>query len=571
MKRIILGALVLVIALITPNISFGKIKLTALFTDNMILQQQTKNTIWGWSNPGNKVTVKASWGARSTAKADENGKWQLLLDTPAYGTGFTISISDKDETVEIKNVAIGEVWLAAGQSNMGFAVGSCFGAEEEAKVADMPDFRIFRSSREHWHEPLEQPRDLLAKWKVCTPEVAARTSAVTYYFGKKLHQELGIPVGVIQQAYAGTPIEGWMPEDIQVGDKRFDALTVEIAKKPLKISKEDALAKWEKQSEIYQKKIANGETMKNKTRELKPPTIVKPAIMGHQIPSHIFNAMINPIRPYGIKGAIWYQGERNSKDAAQAAHYRYQIALLINYYRTSWNEMSGGNVSKDFPFQITQLPSWHQPQSKPVEGVEATWSVNREMMRLAVQDVENTSMVVTIDTGDSIALHPKNKKPIGIRHAYQALKNTYGKDFVADGPSYKESKIQGNKVVIRFDKESVGSGLIPAKAEPLNTFAIAGADQKWHWAKAEIKGNAIVLSSKEVSKPVAVRYAWGMNPSQRNLLYNKEGLPASPFRTDDWSLYDPNKEVRVTKPTKEKKAKGKKKEAKDWDRPVMTQ
>ncbi len=559
----------MLLTIISPNILFGKIKLTRLFTDNMILQQQTNNAIWGWSDPGATVTVKASWGEKNTAIAGKDGKWELFIKTPSYGTGFTISISDNNDTIVIKNVAIGEVWLAAGQSNMGFALGSSFGGEEEAASADMPNFRIFRSSREHWHEPLEQPRDLLAKWKTCTPEVALKTSAVAYYFGKKLYEELGIPVGIIQQAYAGTPIEGWMPNEIQMNDPRFVALLKDIEKKPLKVSEEDALKKWQKEYDVYKAKIAKGITMKNRTRELKPPSIVKPARLGNQVPSHIFNAMIYPIRPYGIKGIIWYQGERNSKYADQAANYRKQLALLINYYRTSWNELSDGNVPKDFPFQFTQLPSWHSPQSVPVEGVEATWAVNREMMRLVNNEVENTGMVVSIDTGDSIVLHPHNKKPLGIRHAYIALKNTYGKNFVADGPRYKNQKITGNKIIISFDKESLGSGLVAAKKEKINSFAIAGTDRKWHWAKAVIKGNTIVLSSPEVLKPVAVRYAWAMNPSQRNLIYNKEGIPASPFRTDEWPLYNPNdKLVKVSKPAKHK---GKKQEGKDWDRPKMIQ
>ena len=222
--------------------------------------------------------------------------------------------------------------------------------------------------------------------------------------------------------------------------------------------------------------------MKNSVRPLSPPIITKPADLGHQYPGHQFNAMIYPIRPYGIRGMIWYQGERNSKDVPQAANYRQQLALLINYYRSSWHELSGGGVADNFPFQFTQLPSWTPRQTKPVEGLEAPWAVNREMMRLVTLDVPNTSMAVSIDTGDEVALHPKNKKPIGIRQAYLALKQTYGRDFVDNGPRYRKQTVQGDTIVLEFD--SVGSGMVPARPGKLDAFAIAGEDKVWHWANA---------------------------------------------------------------------------------------
>jgi sialate O-acetylesterase len=222
-------------------------------------------------------------------------------------------------------------------------------------------------------------------------------------------------------------------------------------------------------------------------------------------------------------------------------------------------------VANDFPFQLTQLPSWTPPQTVPVEGLVAPWAVNREMMRLVTMDVPNTALAVSIDTGDAVALHPQNKKPIGIRHAYLALKQSYGKDFVDYGPRYKTQTVQGNQIVLEFD--SIGGGMVPARSGRLDAFAIAGEDQVWNRADAEINGNRVVVSSPQVSKPVAVRYAWGMNPSQRNLLYNKEGIPASPFRTDHWPLFDPDAEI----VTVEKPPKPEGKVSVDWDRPKMTQ
>jgi sialate O-acetylesterase len=260
---------------------------------------------------------------------------------------------------------------------------------------------------------------------------------------------------------------------------------------------------------------------------------------------------------------IWYQGERNAKNAPQAQHYAYQLKQLIGHYRNSWHGESWGAVSDGFPVYFTQLPSWNPPQQKPVEGLEASWAVSRESMRKVSQEVYNTGMVVTIDTGDAIELHPKNKKPIGLRHAFLALGKTYGFPIVHEGPIFSDFSQDGAKVVLRF--ESIGSGLMAGRKGKIDSFAIAGKDRVWQWADARIDQDSVILSSPKVKKPVAVRYAWAMNPSVRNLLYNKEGFPASPFRTDDWPLFDPKSEVvEVNKPNKPKGY-----QSKDWNRPEI--
>lgn len=543
--------------------AFADVRLPTIFGDHMILQQGTKNALWGWAEAGESVTVTASWGAKASAKAGRDGKWQVLLTTPGPGTGHGLTVRGRN-ALAIKNVGVGEVWLCAGQSNMGWALRYTFGGEEEAARAKAPGFRIYKSLRNHWHEPLEDCRT--GKWSPCTPESAAATSAVSYHFGKKLHDALGVPVGIIVQAYAGTPIEGWMPYEIQKDDPRAVAHKENLDELSRRHDKAAALAKYEKELKEYNEKIARGETMRF-NRPLKPPMITRPQTLGHQYPSHIFNAMIHPIRPYGIRGAIWYQGERNAKNPAQAANYQRQLTLLIDYYRRSWHDLSGGNVGADFPFFFTQLPSWTSPQQTPVEGSEAPWAVSREMMRLVAANVPNTGMAISIDTGDAVALHPRNKKPIGLRHAYLALARVYGKDIVASGPLYRSSRIRGGKVVLKFD--SVGSGLMAAKAGKLDAFAIAGPDRKWQWADAVIQGDTVVLSSPRVPQPTAARYAWAMNPSQRNLLYNKEGLPASPFRTDGWPLVD--REYRAREASCEKPVKPDGYQPVDWDRPAMTQ
>lgn len=544
--------------------ALADVSLPTLFGDHMILQQKTSNAVWGWAAAGEQVTVKASWGAEATATADSDGKWKVFLKTPSHGTGFGLTVTGQN-TVKINNVAIGEVWLCAGQSNMGWAVFMTFDHEEEMAKADAPGLRIYKSDRSHWFEPREDSPT--GSWAVCTPQVARFTSAVSYYFGKKLHDTLGVPVGIIVQAYAGTPIEGWMPWEVQKHNEWSINRKAFYDAKPVRPAREEALATYEGELAEYHAQMARGE-LDGLGRPVKAPIITKPPNMGHQYPAHIFNGMIYPVRPYGIRGAIWYQGERNAKNTWTAAGFASQLELMIGYYRESWHAMSNGGVAKDFPFFFTQLPSWGFEQTTPVEGDEAAWAVGRESMRVVANEVENTGMAVAIDTGDMFALHPKNKKPVGLRHALLALGKVYGRDVVAEGPVYRGNQIKGNQVVLEFD--SVGSGLMSGKAGALDTFAIAGKDGVWHWAKAKIKGKQVVVSSAKAPKPVAVRYAWAMNPSQRNLLYNKEGLPASPFRTDDWPLFEKvyGQDTTYNDP---KKQTPENYEPADWERPAMTQ
>ncbi|MBK1792464.1 sialate O-acetylesterase [Persicirhabdus sediminis] len=560
---------VMLLSSLAAGTAAADVSLPQIFTDHMILQQQSTNTIWGFADAGEKVEVTASWGESARATAGDDGKWKVFLPTPEHGTGHSLKVQGNN-LIELSDVAIGEVWLCSGQSNMGWSLRSTFAGETEMPLANHPNLRIFKSQREHWHEPLDQSRDRLAMWKPCTPEVAGFTSAVSYWFGKKLHQELDVPVGIIVQAYAGTPIEAWMPWQVQENDPRAQAHRANYdaaAQRQIDSgdTREKAKAVYDKQFADYTASIDSGNLMKNKVKQLAPPTITRPADWGHQYPSNVFNAMINPVRPYGIRGMLWYQGERNSKDAAQAVHYRVQLPRMIDYYRSSWHELSGGHNDKDFPVYFTQLPSWNPAQTTPVEGPEATWAINREAMRLVAEECPNTGMSVAIDTGDELALHPKNKKPIGLRHAYLALKRVYQKDIVDMGPRYVSAEINDGKVTLKFD--SVGSGMMAARDEPLDSFAIAGEDKVWHWAQAKIVGDTVVVSSPQVSQPAAVRYAWAMNPSKRNLLYNREGIPASPFRTDDWPLYDPEaKVITVNKPEKDQSY-----ECVDWPRPEMKQ
>ena len=529
---------------------FAEVRLPAIFGDHMVLQQETGAPIWGWADPGESITVSGSWGTQTTTRGNAEGKWMAFLSTPTHGGPFSVEVRG-DNRIQLENVLIGEVWLCAGQSNMGWRLSATRHGPEAAQAADFPGIRIFRSERSHSHEPKD---DVVAEWKVCDPDSAATCSAVTFYFARKLHKELGVPIGVVLQPYAGTPIEGWMPKEIQLGDPPTLRAVQEADAESAKYDLAKAQAQLERATEAWKR----GERRAQ-------PKLRTPANRGHQYPGNIFNGMIHPVRPFGIRGAIWYQGERNAKDVAQAANYERQLSLLINYYRSSWHELSRGNVSVCFPFYFVQLPSWLADQTEPVES-DSAWAVSRDMMRRVANSVPNTGTAVSMDTGDAILLHPTDKKPIGIRLAYLALKQTYKKEFVDYGPRYRSHRVDGNRIVLEFD--SIGSGMVAGRDWPLDSFAIAGEDCRFHWAEATISGNKLIVSSPQVLNPVAVRYAWAMNPSKRNLLYNREGIPASPFRTDDWPLYDENNYVPASQ---EKPVKPDGYEQAEVSLPVMTQ
>lgn len=298
--------LLLWVLLLGPGLrlAYGNVRVPHLFGDNMILQQKTKNAVWGWAEPGEVVTVKASWGAEASMKTGGDGRWKVFLETPAFGTGHSLQVRGKN-VITIENVAIGDVWLCAGQSNLGWALKNCFGGEQEAAAANLPNYRIFKSQREHWHEPLEESRDRLAQWKPCGPESAAETSAVAYYFGKTLHVELGIPVGIIQQAYAGTPIESWMPWEIQQSDpraqelrKQYDETAGRRAGKQ-NITKSQALENYGKELAAYNAKVDAGENMKNGDRTM--PSLHCPSSKPRESVSSTYFQCDDLSRP-----AVWY-------------------------------------------------------------------------------------------------------------------------------------------------------------------------------------------------------------------------------------------------------------------------
>ncbi len=469
--------LVVVAALAAEGVARADIKLPSVIGDHMVLQYGHELPFWGWAEPGEQVSVTvASKTLMATAVAD--GRW--FIRHPAvtkFGT-IEVTIAGKN-SITLKDVLVGDVWVCSGQSNMQWRVLESAGAKDEIAAAKLPSIRLFQVERQTALEP--QP-DLEGRWVECSPESVGEFSAVGYFFGQELHRRLNNrPMGLIEAAYAGCGAESWVSD----ATLKADPIYVQLLEKAA-----------EKNRDPSQANNPNRATV-------------------------LYNGVIAPLQPFAIKGAIWYQGEQN---AIRAHQYRTLFPALIEDWRRTWGQ-------GDFPFLFVQLPNYIPDKSKPdhpVEPESSAWAELRDAQRHALL-APNTGMAVTIDLGDPRDIHPTNKQDIGRRLARQALSVAYGQPILAAGPLYRSMTITGNEAHLQF--YHVGGGLV-AKAGDLKGFSIAGADQKFVWAKATIVGNKVVVTSDQIPLPVAVRYAWADNPDCN--LFNKEGFPASPFRTDDW-------------------------------------
>ncbi len=413
------------------------------------------------------------------------------------------------EKLELKDILFGEVWLGSGQSNMAMAVGGVENAQDEIASADYPLIRMLTVARQSKSEP---SGELAGQWQVCSPQTAARFSATAYFFGRHLHKALnGVPVGLINSSWGGTAVEAWtsMPAQKQVPELKPVLAKWSDAGKDYDPEQDDRnyqvrLTRWQKA--VKQAKAA-GKKPPRKPKKTGDPRL------NQNHPANLYNGMIAPLIPYAMRGAIWYQGERNTS-GPMAALYSLQLETLIRDWRTRWGQ-------GHFPFIFVQLPNYQTTRN---------WSVVQEQM-LKTLCVPDTGMAVTIDVGDAKNIHPGNKQAVGKRLALWALGTTYGRKMTYSGPLYRAAEKRGNAMVVSF--EHAGDGLKAAGGE-LTGFEIAGADRKFLPASAVIEGGTVVVSSQEVASPEAVRYAWAANPSCN--LFNAAGLPASPFRTDEWEL-----------------------------------
>ncbi|MCM8767173.1 MAG: sialate O-acetylesterase [Candidatus Omnitrophica bacterium] len=491
---------------LTKQLIFSEIKLPALISDNMVLQQGMEVPIWGQADPNEKVTVIIGNKKISTT-ADNQGRWMVKFDRLEPGGPFEMTITGKNKII-IKNILVGEVWICSGQSNMAWPVSNVKDAQKEISEANYPQIRFFSVTRTTSIEPQQ---DCKGKWVECSPSTVGGFSAVGYFFGRELHKSMGIPVGLINSSWGGTPAEAWTS---------YSVLETAPELKPILERWNKIIANYPQAKEKYEKDLIKWKEDAEKAKDKGQPEPTRPSPppgpdSPHR-PGNLYNGMIAPLIPYAIKGVIWYQGESN---VGRAYQYRKLFPVLIHNWRESWGQ-------GDFPFLFVQLANFMQVKSEPEESA---WAEMREAQMMALS-IPNTGMAVTIDIGDANDIHPKNKQDVGYRLALIAKKIAYGQNIVYSGPIYKYMKVEGNKVRLYF--EHTGSGLIAKGGEPLTGFAIAGEERKFVWAKSIIDGNTVVVYNEKVLNPVAVRYAWADNPICN--LYNKEGLPASPFRTDDW-------------------------------------
>lgn len=476
----------------------------SIFSSHMVLQQKQKNPIWGKADPGAVLTVQFGDQVQEvTVGAD--GRWMAALKPRTAGnTAYDLRVSLDAESLYFDDILIGEVWVASGQSNMQWSVKQSNDPEKEIAAAKYPNLRLFYVKRVVADTPQE---DCEGTWEACTPETIPGFSAVAYYFGRELHQKLNIPVGLIHTSWGGTPSESWTSQETVDKVAAFAPITKRW---------EDVLAKWPETKVEYDKKVADWKAKKEagETKARQPRAPYGPD-HPHRI-SSLYNGMIHPIVPFGIKGAIWYQGESN---ASRAYQYRTIFPAMIEDWRMHWDQGS-------FPFYFVQLANYKKRVEEPV--ADSDWAELREA-QLMTLELKNTGMASAIDIGEAGDIHPRNKQDVGKRLARWALRFDYGmRDVVPSGPLYKSHIIDGSKVVISFE---YAKGLHP-KAGELKGFMIAGEDQQFVWADAEVKGKKVIVSSDAVPAPKSVRYGWAANPV--STLYNEAGLPASPFRTDDW-------------------------------------
>ena len=645
------------------------LKLNPIFSSQMVLQRDAETRVWGNATPGASVQVTCA-GQSVEAQADDHGRWQVTLAAREAGGPHTLQVTSGKEQLKLDDVLFGDVWLCSGQSNMGWSVKRSLNPDEEIAAGNWPNIRLFSVKLTTKQTKQEA---VAGNWVPCSPKSVANFSAVAYYFGRELHKDLNVPIGLINSSWGGTPAEAWTSRESLDGNAELKPITDRFVKGL--DGYEEKLARYNEAKKAYDEymkarkagtsaeyqtdpgntgfekgyakasfndaewtdtkvphiwsDLYDGVTWYRRSIEIPAACVGKPAVLhlssmddmdttylnnievgktgketeqfwmhkraykvdalpdgrvtiavrvfdhfggghfgkdesemyiecgdqkisladqwksllehkldpfalknvirprppmgpGHShAPAGLYNAMIYPLMPLAIKGAIWYQGETNGSRGAQ---YHTLLPIMISDWRS-------GFQSGDFPFLIVQLANWKSPAKSPQSG---GWAELREaQLQTALAD-KNNGLAVAIDIGEANDIHPKNKQDVGKRLALQAQKIAYGKkDIVASGPSFTKQEIEGSSIRLHFS--DLGGGLVAKNGPALKRFSIAGADQVFHWADAQVDGDTVIVSSEAVSEPQAVRYAWEINPEGCNL-YNKAGLPASPFRTDDWPL-----------------------------------
>ncbi|MDZ8117551.1 sialate O-acetylesterase [Pontiella agarivorans] len=483
----------------------AEVVLPNIFSDYMLLQQQQKNPVWGMADPGERVTVEFA-GQKKTAVADEEGRWKVELDpleASFEGRSMKIYSFGKLQS-EICNILVGEVWMCSGQSNMAWSMNAINDYDMEVATANYPNIRLLAVPRVGTQEP---QFNIEAAWTECTPETVKNFSAPGFLFGRKLHHALKVPVGLIYNAWGGSDLEAWLPIHV-----------LEEA------GQDEYLAEWntylsrysdeylEKQKIEYKQWVADGKPGKKRFE----PRDVR---IGQKRPANIYNGVLHPTIGYGIKGVIWCQGESN---IGRAYEYRSLFPLLITTWREWWD-------NDDLPFYWIQLADHNYEKPEPGESY---WAELREAQTITLK-LPHTGEAVVIDLGEARDIHYRDKQTAAARLVRHALGKDYGFNIATESPRFQSLEIKGDKAVVTFDH--VATHLYAFDVPEVKGFAVAGADKKFYWAEAKIIGkNKVEVWSDQVPEPVAVRYGWADNPVVN--LYDRNSLPVTPFRSDDWPV-----------------------------------
>jgi len=502
---------------IASSFAKAEVSLPNIFSDHMVLQRDIANPVWGQATPGEKVSVSIA-GQKHTTVADANGEWQLKLAPLKVGGSHKLTIKGNN-TLHFEDVLVGEVWLCSGQSNMEWPVNKSNAHELEISSANYPNIRLITAPKPGSETAQFSFDD---QWQATSPESVGDFSAACYFFGRRLHNTLNVPIGLINTAWGGARIEAFMPRRALEDTGEYLEYLTDWDRRII----EDSDREYAKKLVKYEAWQAAG----SKGERHKPLH----ARVANHAPGSIYNGLIHPVVGYGIKGAIWYQGESNTDRPYQ---YRRLFPLLINTWRDLWGQ-------GDFPFYWVQLADYKKEFSKPKGGA---WAEVREAQTMTLS-LTNTGEAIAIDLGEARDIHPRNKQTVAKRLVRHALAKDYGYDMASDSPRFSsmqiESKVIESKAVdkadikltrkvatITFDR--VATSLYSFDIKKVLGFAIAGEDKKFVWAKAKIiSKDQVEVYSDEVVNPVAVRYGFEFNPVVN--LYDKNGLPVTPFRTDDW-------------------------------------
>jgi sialate O-acetylesterase len=489
------------------------VTLAPLFTDHAVLQREKPVPVWGRADAGEKITVNFSGQSEHTT-AGPDGRWEIYLEAmPANREGADLIVAGKN-TVTVHDIVVGEVWLCSGQSNMEFTVSHAANAPEEIASAHFPLIRHVRISHAVATAPAETVKT--SGWLSASPETVGGFTAVGYFFARDIFQKLGVPIGLIHSSWGGTPIESWMSPATLASDPAFKIVLErwekDLADYPEKKKAYDAkFGDWRK-AEAAAK--AQGEAAHVAFLKQRPYQRAPRGPGDSWTPSGLFNGMINPLLPYGIRGALWYQGESNFD---RASEYHALFAAMI----TAWRRHFGQG---DFPFYWVSLANFRSDE----DPTGLTYAFLREAQTQTLS-LPNTGQALAIDIGDADNIHPTNKQKVGHRLARLAKNRVYGITTDDTGPTFASASPEGAALRVRFTHAA--SGLI-AREKPVQSLEIAGTDRKFHPALGKIEHDTLLVSAPQVREPVAVRYAWRNLPEAN--LYNGAGLPAVPFRSDSW-------------------------------------